>query len=163
MESLRKIVKQTLNKVLVEFAHNPPVTFLFHGTSDVHLDDIMSKGLYDPYLTSDYEKAGFYATEAAMEKGGEPIVLKIRIPSNSKLRVDFNELDEPVSVNKDWDKLRKEIQKAYKIYVQENPGAFDKIHNTINVDPKDYWVSLSTTKTAKYHGVIPAKNIVFNG
>lgn len=161
MENLRKIVQETLNAFLVELAHNPPVTFLFHGTSDTHLDDIMSKGLYDPYLTSDYEKAGYYADEAAQEKGGDPIVLKVRVPSNSKLRVDFPELDEPVAVD-NLDDMKKNIQKAYKIYVQENPGAYDKTHNVINVSPNDYWVSLSTTKTVRYNGVVPPKNIVFN-
>jgi hypothetical protein len=162
MKDLRKLVQETL----AEFTQNPPVSYLFHGTSDVFLDQIMEQGLNSPYLTSDYEKAGYYATEVASEKGGEPVVLKVKVPSSSNLRVDFNELDEPVISFESGDtsqEMNKRIQDAYKKYRLENPHLYDTKFKTINVDEKDYWVSLTTTFTVRYEGNIPASNISFDG
>lgn len=158
MQNLRKIVRQSLE----EITQNPPVTYLYHGTSDIHLDSIQTKGLKDPYLTSDYEKAGYYATEAAEELGGEPIVLKVVVPNTNNLIVDYNELDEPVNINETDAEMKKKIQAAYKIYRKENPTSYDKKFGTISVNKKDYWVSLLTTNTVKYEGVIPFDNVKFN-
>ena len=136
---------------------NPPVNYLFHGTSDTHLDSIMEHGLKSPYLTSDYEKAGYYATEVSQETGGEPIVLKVKIPNVANLKVDFNELDEPVMTSE------KAVQAAYKKYIAKNPDRYDKKSQVIDVDKHAYWVSLSSTRTVWYDGIIPAENIVFDG
>lgn len=162
MNSLRKLIQETL----AELTQNPPVTYLFHGTSDKYLDSIMAQGLKEPYLTSDYTKAGYYATEVSEEVGGEPIILKVKIPDQSKLRVDYNELDEPVmnfNEGETAQEMKKKIQAAYKKYIKENPKSYNKKHDIISVDKHDYWVSLTTTRTVWYDGIIPFENVSFDG
>jgi len=153
------MVRQTL----AETTQNPPVKYLYHGTSDISLNSIMAQGLKSPYLTSNYEKAGYYATDVAQNDGGEAIVLKVKVPSTANLRVDYNELDEPVNIDESEAEMKKKIQAAYKKYRQENPKSYDAKYKTISVDKHDYWVSLLTTQTVRYEGIIPFENVSFDG
>jgi len=139
----------------------------YHGTTDAVLDNIMTKGLKNPYLTDLYEKAEYYSIEASEDeelnkfKGGSPIVLKIKIPNNNLLMVDFNELDEPVVVDGmgNREMVWKNIKKLYNLYAKNNPKRYDKKYNVVSINPKDYWFSLKTVHSVKYNGIIPPKYI----
>lgn len=129
----------------------------YHGTTDNHYDEIMNKGLNSPYLTDDYQKAEYYAEVASEEDGGDPIVFEVNIPSVENLRVDFPELDEPVTLG-DED-MKNRIQKAYKTYIKKFPKSYDKKYDIITVDKHHYQVSLKTTNTVRYEGNIPSDKI----
>ena len=130
--------------------------YLYHGTTDAVLDDIMKNGLKNPYLTDLYEKAVYYSIEASEDSGGEPVVLKIKTLNKNLLRVDFNELNEPVVVGSmiDSKKTFKNIQKEYKKYIKTHPDTYDKKYDTILVRPEDYFVSLNTVHSVSYNGTI---------
>lgn len=129
----------------------------YHGTSDVHYDGIIDKGLNSPYLTDDYQKAEYYAEVATDDVGGDPIIFEVRIPSTNNLRVDFHELDEPVTLGDA--SMKDRINAAYKKYIKKYPKSYNKKWDTVLVDKLHYWMSLSTTNTVRYEGNIPPDNI----
>jgi len=136
---------------------------LYHGTSSSKYDEIMASGLDDPYLTDSPDKAEYYATEDVEDTekihGGEgvPIVLLVDIHDTSRLRVDFNEIDEPVTAGTDMsrEEIEEAIQKEYKRYLEKHPESYDKKYGVINVNPKHYQVSLNTVRSVRYEGTIP--------
>jgi hypothetical protein len=137
------------------------IEYLFHGTTDSVIDDIMENGLNNPYLTDSFEKAEYYSVEASEddELGGSPIILKVMIPDVSKLRVDFNELDEPVGVSSKIETIEKNIQLEYQRYMEKNPESYDEEYDIISIKPEDYYVSLNTVNTVRYDGIIHPKFI----
>jgi len=137
------------------------IEYLFHGTTDSVIDDIMENGLNNPYLTDSFEKAEYYSVEASEddELGGSPIILRVMIPDVSKLRVDFNELDEPVGVSSKIETIEKNIQLEYQRYMEKNPESYNKKYDTISIKPEDYYVSLNTVNAVRYDGIIHPKFI----
>jgi len=135
--------------------------YLYHGTSDIKLKEIMTIGLQNPYLTDLTDKAEYYAIEASEEIGGKGVILKIKVIDKNKLRVDFNELDEPVIIDAmgDREDVWKDIKTHYVVYAKAHPEKYDKQYKTVSIDPKDYYFSLETVDSEKYNGVIPPEYI----
>jgi hypothetical protein len=80
--------------------HGDAGLVLYHGTSDVRVEQIRCEGLRDPFVTDDPALAGYYAEEAADETGGEPIVLSLHGLDRALLAVDLPALEEPVFVGR---------------------------------------------------------------
>jgi len=132
----------------------------YHGTSSTRMEGIQQEGLKNPDLTTDYDKAEYYAEEAVYEFGGEVVVLEIKRYDKSKFRVNFPELEEPVSTsNYSIKEMKKLVKKAYKKYAKKHPDSVNKKYGWVSVKPKHYWMSLDTTETVKYKGIIPPQDL----
>lgn len=132
----------------------------YHGTSSTRMSGIGKTGLTDPDLTTDYEKAEYYAEEAVEEFGGDIVILQINKLNKNNLRVNFPELEEPVSTSEySIDELENMVQVEYEKYIEQYPKSYDKNTDIISVDPKHYWVSMNATTTVKYDGIIPVTDI----
>lgn len=72
--------------------------YLYHGTTDKHLDNILENGLENFYLGS-YEVAVYYSEVVVDEDGGEPIVIAIPMDNldKSKIKIDYPSIEEPLT------------------------------------------------------------------
>tara|TARA_R110000822_G_scaffold128195_37_gene264004 strand:- start:4920 stop:5384 length:465 start_codon:yes stop_codon:yes gene_type:complete len=135
----------------------------YHGTSDFYEIDIKNNGLSGyrgVYLTTDYGKAEYYADQVSSARGGNPIIYRVNVIDSTKLRVDSNELEDPVATSDhSIDELESIIKDASKNYVKKYPKSYDRTYGFVDVDETHYWFSLNTTKTVMYDGKIPSKNV----
>jgi len=133
----------------------------YHGTTATKLNSIRIKGLEFPYLTSLLSKAEYYADVAAIERGDQPIILRIELFDINKFRVDYNELDEPVLVDEMKGKIEtwNRIKKYYNKYANEHPERYNNEHDIVSIDRNDYYMSLETVYSVVYSGVIKPEQI----
>ena len=69
---------------------------LVHGTTSVHLPNILANGLLaGTSLTNDPGLADYFSEEAVEESGGNPTLIYVRVPV-SILTVDYPMLEEPI-------------------------------------------------------------------
>jgi hypothetical protein len=109
---------------------------LFHGSSTVTTDAVLSQGLLNPYLTDDYEIALYYAEVAVDETGGEVIVYEVDIDPEM-LEADARAIDEPVLRDED-----------------EVMDAFAKIADDW-ISHQDSWkVTLELVGSVRVHGTV---------
>ena len=121
---------------------------LYHGTSLEFCNEILKKGLSNPYLTSSKELAHYYAE--ASDGYGEEVVLEVHITDVSKLRVDYPSLYEPVGFGNIHSKtLEDNVELMFNEFEAKN----------ITFTDCDYQVSLNTVYTCKYDGVISSTNL----
>ena len=132
---------------------------LYHGTSTKHLDDIMEKGLIEPFLTSEIELAEYYADCEVEEVGGEPLVFEVTVDEDV-LRVDFNALDEPVSdgvYEGCVEELEELIQETYEELAELHPEWLDD--GIIDIPNEEYQVSLDTVASWWAEETIPYERL----
>lgn len=78
-----------------------PTMVLLHGTSSIHVENIMSNGFHSrSYFTTSEEIAEYYsevATEDHQDEGFdcEPVILVVQVPVSSII-ADTNAFDEPL-------------------------------------------------------------------
>lgn len=128
---------------------------LYHGTSTKHLDDIMEKGLIEPFLTSEIELAEHYADCEVDEAGGEPLIFEVCV-NEEVLRVDFNALDEPVTYGLYegcLEELEELIQETYEELAELHPKWLDD--GIIDIPNEEYQVSLDTVASCWAKETIP--------
>ncbi len=72
---------------------------LYHGTSDLHRQDILENGIQAPSYWGTVEIAQYYAEEAVAEKGGNPLIVKVPLSEfdQSLLKPDQNSIEEPLT------------------------------------------------------------------
>lgn len=120
-------------------------TVWYHGTNSAFLPMIMQQGLRNPYMTSVFELAKYYAE--ASEGEGNPVVLKIKIDDTSNFTVDNPSLEEPVGYG---NVLSKNIEtKIRRLYKKNN-----------SINDSDWRLTYPVTKTVKYQGVLPSNKII---
>jgi len=134
---------------------------LYHGTSSIYLDDILRKGLDNPFLTDLEEKAEYYAQVTVEAVGGEEIVLEVYINNISELRIDLAELNEPVVISgmPSWIEVRDNIRKAYNKYAKKHPERYQAKYGIVNIDPHDYSFSLNLVNSVRVEGYISPGDI----
>lgn len=94
---------------------------LFHGTSSKYRESILTNGLREPYLTDSEELAYYYAETTCEEVGGEPLVLKVTVPTDS-LRYDRTAMDEPVVYDGyTEEELLKRVEEMFDRMSEEHP------------------------------------------
>lgn len=79
--------------------------WLYHGMSSRSLPGVLSGGLSAPCFWGTEELACYYAAEAALEDGTEPVLLRVAIGrfDQSALHPDLNSLDTPLLSALDMD------------------------------------------------------------
>lgn len=137
-----------------------PIT-LYHGTSDLYLDEILKNGLKEPYLTNSIDLASYYAEVTTDDVSGNEIILEVVVDTDF-LRIDENSMSEPVSfddytiselediVQEEWDKLAELHPK----WVTSNNDS-----SIIHIPDEYYQASLDTVASCWFDGIINPKNI----
>lgn len=96
-----------------------PDYYLYHGTSDLNLDEILKNGIKThSYWTDIKEMAEYYSIEVIEDIGGDPIIIKIPFSKfdSSKFEIDYPSLEEPITMilgkseKKIWKKWKKSDQ-----------------------------------------------------
>lgn len=128
---------------------------LYHGTSTEHWDEIMKKGLIEPYLTSEIELAEYYADCEVDEAGGGPLILEVHV-NEDVLRVDLNALAEPVTFGHYkgcLSELEDLVQETYDELAEEHPEWLEG--DIIDIPENEYRVSLDTVASCWADETIP--------
>lgn len=130
---------------------------LYHGTNSIRLEKILQEGLSSPYLTNSESLASYYAEVSYEEEGGEPILLEVEV-DETKLLLDQNAMDEPVSYDdfKIAD-LEEIVEERMEILAKEHP---DWMHNSyLRIPSHLYQISLETVASCKTEETIPVSKI----
>jgi hypothetical protein len=94
---MKQLIRETLREYLIELDEGE--TFLYHGTSDIHLTSILKNGFRKNSHWGYLRIAKYYAEVASEDDGGRPILIRIPISKfdDSLFRVDMNSVMEPIT------------------------------------------------------------------
>lgn len=123
---------------------------LLHGSSERRLEEILERGLKNPYLTDLETVAYYFADEAGAEDDdAEPVVLEVLVRELDHLRVDRAMYQEPIT--EVLDELG--IPSADHYVELMGEGCFREPSG------RDWPTSLQEMHSVRYMGVIPPRDI----